>query len=193
MNCPNCNDSMVLTRATDFGDDYHYCRNCKKELSELVVLESPTLDLPQTFSNMELAPDANCKHSKTTILYYGNHVCSDCGVVMNRTLQQLCCKHPNSMVGLDLNSYCTDCYLPLKVKSNTSDTVDSSATSCSQSSVLFGPGPGVLDPASVPTLGSRLASKDFHGGRLNHLWGLLDSLEKKLETLAEPKESPEES
>ena len=41
MNCPKCNDSMVLAKATAFGDDYHYCRTCKKELSELQALVKP--------------------------------------------------------------------------------------------------------------------------------------------------------
>lgn len=35
MKCPKCFDDMVLTRATNFGSEYHYCRICKKELSEL--------------------------------------------------------------------------------------------------------------------------------------------------------------
>lgn len=44
MNCPQCSDDMILTRATDFGSEYFYCRACKKELSELAVLESPPDD-----------------------------------------------------------------------------------------------------------------------------------------------------
>lgn len=39
MNCPSCSNLMILTRATAFGDEYHYCRTCKKELNELVKLE----------------------------------------------------------------------------------------------------------------------------------------------------------
>lgn len=35
MNCPQCKNDMVLTQATNFGDQYHYCRSCKKELSEM--------------------------------------------------------------------------------------------------------------------------------------------------------------
>lgn len=38
MNCPKCSDSMVKARATTYGDEYFYCRNCKKELSEMVTI-----------------------------------------------------------------------------------------------------------------------------------------------------------
>lgn len=35
MNCPACKNEMVMVRATDHGDEYPYCRTCKKELSEI--------------------------------------------------------------------------------------------------------------------------------------------------------------
>lgn len=35
MYCPKCQDAMILTKATAFGEEYHYCRTCKKELKEL--------------------------------------------------------------------------------------------------------------------------------------------------------------
>jgi hypothetical protein len=35
MNCPICKNEMVKARATNFGEDYDYCRTCKKELKEL--------------------------------------------------------------------------------------------------------------------------------------------------------------
>jgi hypothetical protein len=42
VNCPICASEMVLAQATDFGDQYHYCRNCKKELSEMTAVQAPT-------------------------------------------------------------------------------------------------------------------------------------------------------
>lgn len=44
MQCPSCSNDMILTKATDFGEEYRYCRFCKKELAELIVLE--TLSVP---------------------------------------------------------------------------------------------------------------------------------------------------
>ena len=40
MNCPQCNDDLIWV---DQGPklQYHYCRTCKKELADLVQLESP--------------------------------------------------------------------------------------------------------------------------------------------------------
>ena len=40
MNCPKCSTQerpveMILTRATNHGDDYYFCRICKKELAEI--------------------------------------------------------------------------------------------------------------------------------------------------------------
>lgn len=35
MNCPQCQTEMVKARATNFGEEYDYCRSCKKELKEL--------------------------------------------------------------------------------------------------------------------------------------------------------------
>src|SRR5271165_5521923 len=37
MNCPQCSNPMILTRATNFGDEYEYCRQCKKELKEMKI------------------------------------------------------------------------------------------------------------------------------------------------------------
>lgn len=41
MNCPDCKTSMIKTRATTHGDDYWYCRTCKKELSEIKTKDVP--------------------------------------------------------------------------------------------------------------------------------------------------------
>ena len=35
MNCPVCLNLMIKAKATNFGEEYDYCRTCKKELSEL--------------------------------------------------------------------------------------------------------------------------------------------------------------
>lgn len=39
MNCPQCSQDMIQAVATNFGTPYWYCRGCKKELAELMVLE----------------------------------------------------------------------------------------------------------------------------------------------------------
>jgi hypothetical protein len=35
MKCPQCSNDMIRTKATAFGEEYDYCRTCKKELKEL--------------------------------------------------------------------------------------------------------------------------------------------------------------
>lgn len=37
MNCPQCKNLMVKAKATAFGEEYDYCRTCKKELKEFKV------------------------------------------------------------------------------------------------------------------------------------------------------------
>lgn len=37
MKCLQCPNDMIQTRATNLGDDYWYCRTCKKELAEMQV------------------------------------------------------------------------------------------------------------------------------------------------------------
>lgn len=39
MTCPICGVEMITAKATDFGDPYYYCRTCKKELLEMLLLE----------------------------------------------------------------------------------------------------------------------------------------------------------
>lgn len=39
MQCPTCGTAMVKARATNFGEEYDYCRVCKKEITEM----SPTV------------------------------------------------------------------------------------------------------------------------------------------------------
>lgn len=49
MTCPKCSNDMVTARATNFGDDYSYCRSCKKELAEITreqLSNTPTEALP---------------------------------------------------------------------------------------------------------------------------------------------------
>ena len=40
MNCPICSNKMIKTKATAFGDEYDYCRTCKKELKEMQISSS---------------------------------------------------------------------------------------------------------------------------------------------------------
>lgn len=55
MNCPKCLDDMILTRATDHGDEYFYCRSCKKELSEMDgILEEVPVFKTTSFSPTEI-------------------------------------------------------------------------------------------------------------------------------------------
>jgi DNA-directed RNA polymerase subunit M/transcription elongation factor TFIIS len=35
MDCPTCGKLMIRTRATTHGEEYNYCRKCKKELDEM--------------------------------------------------------------------------------------------------------------------------------------------------------------
>ncbi len=34
-NCPRCSNEMVMARATNFGEEYPWCRTCKMELKEI--------------------------------------------------------------------------------------------------------------------------------------------------------------
>lgn len=56
MNCPQCKNDMVLTQATNFGDQYHYCRSCKKELSEMRSVEPITIHCGLDLSKVDLVP-----------------------------------------------------------------------------------------------------------------------------------------
>lgn len=44
MNCPKCSTKMVKARATNFGEEYDYCRFCKKELKEILSPSAPKQD-----------------------------------------------------------------------------------------------------------------------------------------------------
>lgn len=35
MNCPKCQNDMIKTRAKNNGEEFDYCRTCKKELAEI--------------------------------------------------------------------------------------------------------------------------------------------------------------
>jgi hypothetical protein len=41
MDCPVCKTQMIKAQATQFGEEYDYCRVCKKELKELEKSEDP--------------------------------------------------------------------------------------------------------------------------------------------------------
>ncbi len=36
--CPQCFGDLILTKATDHGEEYYYCRACKKELDEMKLM-----------------------------------------------------------------------------------------------------------------------------------------------------------
>lgn len=85
MNCPNCKTGMVQAKATNFGDDYWYCRPCKKELAEIVVLEehttaAVTLDKiensPFKFLKWPVLPKATHRWSTNPTLLIHCEVCA---------------------------------------------------------------------------------------------------------------------
>lgn len=53
MSCPTCTAEMVKARATAFGEEYDYCRSCKKELKEMV----PATSLPSEVALPDYIPD----------------------------------------------------------------------------------------------------------------------------------------
>lgn len=55
MNCPKCAGEMVQAQATNFGEKYHYCRACKKELKELESAEVPSWRRTGVSIGMDLA------------------------------------------------------------------------------------------------------------------------------------------
>ncbi len=61
MNCPKCSNDMVETRATNFGEDYWYCRTCKDELKNLMSLEEakPGFLSGTALTNLPVASDLN--------------------------------------------------------------------------------------------------------------------------------------
>lgn len=70
MNCPNCDEEMVVAKATDYGEEYLYCRNCKKELKEIIVLEVPSImsDMPSLppQTPCTCTPVSICEHCRKT-------------------------------------------------------------------------------------------------------------------------------
>ena len=40
MNCPRCSDLMIKARVSERSEAYDYCRNCKKELRELIDVKT---------------------------------------------------------------------------------------------------------------------------------------------------------
>lgn len=53
MDCPQCKDGMIETKATAFGDSYWYCRTCKKELSELTPKKEPIVDYYPNYDHLD--------------------------------------------------------------------------------------------------------------------------------------------
>ncbi len=79
MKCPQCKDVMVLAQATSFGEQYHYCRTCKKELSEMAT----PLDLPNTAYPMFDAPSMVIPDERPVMFIYGSN--SPCAIDNNGT------------------------------------------------------------------------------------------------------------
>ncbi len=46
MTCPQCKNLMVKAKATNFGEEYDYCRTCKKELKEMAETNNDVLADP---------------------------------------------------------------------------------------------------------------------------------------------------
>lgn len=45
LKCPQCSTEMIKARATNFGEEYDYCKVCKKELKEMAPFKAnPTFD-----------------------------------------------------------------------------------------------------------------------------------------------------
>lgn len=72
MNCPQCENEMIRTQATNFGDKYWYCRACKKELAELQPKTKKSVpnivrpgDLADAYAELERLLDAAA--AKTSI------------------------------------------------------------------------------------------------------------------------------
>lgn len=55
MNCPQCSNTMVEAKATNFGDTYQYCRTCKKELAE-ILKDTPTVDFHELLTQAANMP-----------------------------------------------------------------------------------------------------------------------------------------
>lgn len=45
MNCPYCKNATVKARATNFGDEYNYCRTCKVEVDPYQAALHTFMDL----------------------------------------------------------------------------------------------------------------------------------------------------
>lgn len=53
MMCPTCETDMVKAKATAFGEEYDYCRSCKKELKEMM----PASSIPSEVAMPDYIPD----------------------------------------------------------------------------------------------------------------------------------------
>lgn len=100
MTCPQCSGDMILTRATAFGDEYHYCRVCRKELAELMVLEVPYAPTPGnqlefTWPSFVLNEEDHKKylaHKQRKYRFYSDgSVCSSKGHVPSNNPKQDTC------------------------------------------------------------------------------------------------------
>ena len=82
MDCPSCSEPMVVAKATDFGEEYHYCRKCKKELKELYKLEPPTMSISSVSPPL---PPTRCGH-----IFSLTDKCLKCGMTgFDASLEEL--------------------------------------------------------------------------------------------------------
>ena len=72
MNCPQCQRLMIKAQATDFGEHYDYCRQCKKELKEM---QAPTTEL----GSIVLYDNKVVRQHQVSPM---NGICDDCGMTM---------------------------------------------------------------------------------------------------------------
>lgn len=61
MDCPKCNDTMITAKATDFGDEYLYCRTCKQEFAEIEAAIKPKLELVVKHSDFVVADSSSVR------------------------------------------------------------------------------------------------------------------------------------
>lgn len=100
MNCPKCSTTMIKAKATDFGEEYFYCRSCKKELSEINKEDEVSYPLfnasntsPYTWGfppNFKYFMDGNilpipCDHDFSDVT---TNNCNSCGISYIKYLAQ---------------------------------------------------------------------------------------------------------
>lgn len=75
MNCPTCSNEMVLAKATEFGEEYQYCRTCRKELKEMLPVAEATVSIGWPGWPQPQRPELECPHR----MDYSTYICTLCG------------------------------------------------------------------------------------------------------------------